>query len=78
MCYTEYPFFQTILLTDDSLLWLETTGFCYTISTGFVLEFISDVVALCHGDAIALDLKNQHLHVHQQFIHGVDVGVGQL
>jgi hypothetical protein len=43
-----------------------------------VPEFFSDVVVLCHGDPVALDLQDQDLHVHKQFIHGVDVGVGQL
>ena len=36
------------------------------------------VVALCHGDLVALDLQDQLLHTLQQFIDGIDVGVGQL
>jgi hypothetical protein len=43
-----------------------------------VPQFLSDVVALCHGDPVALDLQDQHLLVHQQFIDGEGVGVGQL
>jgi hypothetical protein len=35
------------------------------------------VVTLCYGYSTALDLQNWCLHVFQQLIDGVDVGVGQ-
>ena len=35
------------------------------------------VVALCHGDLAMFNLQDWPLHVLQQFIHGVDVTVGQ-
>ena len=35
------------------------------------------MVNLCHGDPAALDLQGWSLPVLQQFIDGVDVGVGQ-
>ena len=35
------------------------------------------MVALCHGDPAALDLQDWPLSELQQFIDGVDVGVGQ-
>ena len=36
------------------------------------------VVAQCHGDPAVLVLQDKPLHVFQQFIDGVDGGVGQL
>lgn len=36
------------------------------------------VVALCYGDSAAFDLQDQALHVRQQFIDGVNIGVGHL
>ena len=36
------------------------------------------VIALCHEDPAALELQDWTLHTLQQFIDGVDVGVGQL
>ena len=35
------------------------------------------IVALCHGDPLVLDLSNQTLRTLEQFIDGVDVGMGQ-
>ena len=36
-------------------------------------------MSLCHGDpAAALDLQDDTLHVLQQFVDGVDAGVGKL
>ena len=35
-------------------------------------------VVLCHEDSEALDLQDWPLHTLQQFIDGIDVGVGQL
>ena len=34
------------------------------------------VVVLCHGDPVVLDLYVHPLHVLQQFVDEVDVGVG--
>lgn len=39
---------------------------------------ISFYFAPCHGDPAALDLQDWPLHVLQQFIDGLDVGLGQL
>ena len=36
------------------------------------------VAVLCHGDQTALNLQDLSLHVFQQIIDGMDVGVGQL
>ena len=47
----------------------------YWIFTGTPLGY--PAVALCHGDPAAFVLQDQPLHVLEQFIHGVDVGVGQ-
>ena len=59
----------------------KASGFCqcqycqYWIVTGTPLRY--PVVALCHGDPVALDLQGWLLRMLQQFIDGVDVGVGQ-
>jgi hypothetical protein len=42
------------------------------ILTRTVLRY--PVVALCHGDPVALVLQNQPFYMLQQFIDGVDVG----
>ena len=36
------------------------------------------VVALCHGDPVALELQGQPYHMLQQLINEVGFGVGQL
>ena len=38
---------------------------------------VDPVVAMGQGHPVPLDLQDQSLHVLQQFINGVDVGVGQ-
>jgi hypothetical protein len=55
-------------------LWL-LLHYQYWIFTGTPLGY--PAVALCHGDPAAFVLQDQPLHVLEQFIHGVDVGVGQ-
>jgi hypothetical protein len=54
--------------------WSEASGFCYIINTGSSLGLLSDVL-LCHGDPAASVWEEQLIHVLQQFINGVDVGV---
>ena len=44
----------------------------------WILTVRYPVVALCHGDPVALELQDWSLHVLQQIIDGVDVGAGQL
>ena len=62
------------LLCNESLVWFEASGFCYTLNTGSTPGLFFDIPLLpCHGDPVALVL-----HTLQQFINGVDVGVGQL
>ena len=56
---------DTLAFTTLSILNLTGTPLKYT------------VVALCHGDPVALNLSDPALHVLQQFINGVDVGVSQ-
>lgn len=45
-------------------------------SNGIPLGF--PVVVLCHGDPVVLDLSVHPLHILQQLIDCVDIGVGQL
>lgn len=54
-------------------LWL-LVHYKYWTLTGTLLRY--PVVALCHGDPAALDLQDPPLHLPQQLIDGVDVGVG--
>lgn len=70
VCHTLYLFAHTALLAHvhchESLVWLEASGFCYTISTALSLTetpFPYLVITQCHGEATALDLQNQPLHV---------------
>jgi hypothetical protein len=62
---------------NESLVWLQIPGFCYTINSGSsqVLEYL--IVALYCGGPSALVLQDQLLRELQQFIDEVDVGVGQ-
>jgi hypothetical protein len=34
-------------------------------------------VALCHGDPVVWNLQDLPLHALPQFIHGIDIGIGQ-
>jgi hypothetical protein len=40
VCPTVYPFVHTALLADvhynESLVWFEASGFCYTLNTGIL------------------------------------------
>ena len=46
----------------------------YWIVTGIPLEY--SLAVLCHGDPTTLDLQDWPLHKLQQFVDGIDVGVG--
>ena len=48
----------------------------YWAPTGTGTPLGYPIVALCHGDPVALDLQVQSLHTLQQFIDEVDVWVG--
>lgn len=62
-----------------SLVWFKDFGFCCTINTGSLLGLFDNlVVALCHGDPVALDLQDWPLHLFQKFTDQVDVVVGQI
>jgi hypothetical protein len=61
---------------NEQLIWFKVSGFCPAIKSGFSLGFLLDI--LCHGDPATLILQGWLLHMFQQFIDGVDVGVGQL
>jgi hypothetical protein len=79
---TVHPFVHTALLTHVhamSLVLFEALGFCYTINAGSSLGLLllpCVMEGLCHP--VTLDLQDWPLHTLQQFIDGVDVGVGQL
>ena len=72
-----YPFVHTSLLANvrynELLVWFKVSSFW--ILTGTHLSY--PVVALGHGDLVVLDLWDWSLHTLQQFINGVDVGMGQ-
>lgn len=52
--------------------------FCYTINIGSSPELLLDIPLFLCGASTALDLQVQPLHVLQQFMDEVDVGVDQL
>ncbi|KAL6055573.1 hypothetical protein STEG23_020555 [Scotinomys teguina] len=56
---------------NESLVWLEASGFCHTIDIGLSLGLPLGypVVALCRGDPAALGLRDVPLHVFQQIIY---------
>ena len=80
MCSTVYASVHTSLIANihcnESLVWFEASGFCYTINAGSSQGY--PVAVLCRGDPAALNLQDWPYHTLQQFIDGVDVGVGQL
>lgn len=49
-CHTVYLFVHTAWLADvhcnESLVWFEASGFCYTINTGSLLGLLSDILLL--------------------------------
>lgn len=54
-------------------LWLLLHHQCWILPMASLRYLL---VALCHGDPAALDLQDPPLHLPQQLIDGVDVGVG--
>lgn len=64
--------------TSKSLIWIEASGFFYTINTGPLLgaPFGYSFLVLCHGNPAALDLQDLPFHIIQMIMDGVDVGVG--
>lgn len=84
VCHKVYPFVHTSLLENihcnESLVWFETSGFCYILSVLDPHWNVSQIScgALCHGDPAALHLQDWPFHALQQFIPEVDVGMGQL
>ena len=76
-CVTVYTFARTAFC--DFLVWSEpssSTHYQYWIAISASLRY--HVVALCYGDADALGLQDWPPHVLQQFVDGMNVGVGQL
>ena len=75
MCPTVHPFVYNSLLAMTH----EAPGLSYTINAGSSLGLLllpCVMEGLCHP--VTLDLQDWPLHTLQQFIDGVDVGVGQL
>ena len=68
---------DVLFMCNESLVWSEASGFCYTINTGSSLGLPSAHCCLCRGDPAALDLQVWPLDKLQQLIDGVDVRVGQ-
>ena len=77
------PFAQTVLLANvhcsESLVWFEASGFCYTINTGSSLGLLLDtLLSPCVMEILQLWFSARvALHKLQQFIDGLDVGVGR-
>lgn len=48
--HTVFSFTQKAFLAsihcDESLVWFETSGFCFTINTGTLLGLLSDILLL--------------------------------
>ena len=79
MSHTVNPFIHIALLASvhckESLVWFKASGFCYTIDTGPSLGLLLDILLL---SCIVENLQDWYLHVLQQTIDEVDVGVDQL
>lgn len=76
VCPTEHPFVHSSsfanLHCNDSWVWSEASGFCFTINSGTSLGLLSDTLLLpapCHGDPIVLDLWDQPLPTVVQFFN---------
>jgi len=67
-----------IITCNESLVWLEISGFCDAIKYWILIETPSgyDVVALPHGDPTALDQRDWCFHRSQPSIDDMDLGVG--
>lgn len=63
---------------QEPLVWFEASGFCYTISAGSSPWLLSGIFLLpCVMKILQLWIyMDQPLHLPQQLIDGVDVGVG--
>lgn len=77
------PSTQTALLVNvrwnESLVWFQASGLCYTINTEFSPGCLSDIPwLLCWWRFWALVLQDLLLHALQQFIDGVNVRMSQL
>lgn len=79
MKYVSFSIFLSTLFTCKRLwAWFEASGVCYTIRAGSSPGLLLGILLLPgHGDPAALHLQAWSLHALQQFIDGVDVGVGQ-
>jgi len=81
LCVPQYSLLSTLLHFQISLQWVIglDQDFCYTINTGSSLGLLSDMVLFPSVvEILQLGSVGQALHMLQQFIHGVDVGIGQL
>jgi hypothetical protein len=63
VCPMVYPFDHSSLLANvhcnESLVWYEASGFCYSISTGSSLgDTLGYTVVLCHGKSTVLDTQD--------------------
>ena len=68
---SSYPALVPVWISFDELLCYQ-----YWALPGTPLGY--PIVILCHGDPVALDLQVRPLHLFQQFIDEVGVGVGYL
>ena len=81
-----HPFVHTSLLANvhcnESLVWFEASGFCYTINTGSSLGLLSDILLLpCVMEILQLWICRTSPFMHHMLYHcisGGDVGIGQL
>ena len=60
---------------NEPLVWFEAPGISYTINNGSSPGLLSDILLL--SCVAALYLQDWSLHMVQQFIDGVNVGMGQ-
>jgi hypothetical protein len=51
VCHMGHPFVPTALLANghcnESLVWFEASGFCYSVNTGTSLGLLSDILLPC-------------------------------
>ena len=81
-CVTQYTLLSIHLANvhcSESLVWFKASGFCYTISTGSSLGFLSAILLLPWVvEILQLWLRDWSFHALQQFIDRIDVGMGRL
>lgn len=79
MCHTVQPFSQTALLINvrcnESLAWLEASGFCCAVNTGSSPGHLLDSLWLPRS--CSFGPSDQLLLKLQLLIDGVAIGVGQ-